>query len=307
MTAQLIYALGKAYDDVGDHDRAFGWYAQGAPLMRARDRFDAAADTALTQERIRDYSRENLARLTPSGCGSRRVMFVTGLPRSGTTLVEQILTSHSQVTEGAEVNLMSQALLPAARGSLADALAYQARSAGPDPWGDVGCDYLDMIGQRFGSDGLVVDKTLNHSRLMGLLLHALPQARLVWVRRKPDDVALSCYRTFFTVPWSWSFADIAAYFRNDDQLHAHWSQVFGDRILTVPYEELVRDPANWIPKILTHVGLTQEPACFTPDQQARTVMTASIAQVRAPISADRIGSAQAYHDRLKPFRDAYYR
>src|SRR5690606_5585061 len=129
----------------------------------------------------------------------------------------------------------------------------------------------------------------------GLLLHVLPDARVIWMRRNPEDVALSCFRTFFSspVPWSWSLEDIARYFLIEDQLFAHWTAQFPERILVVPYEGLVREPGVWIEKILAHSGLPSEPQVHEFHKTRRSVRTASVSQVRQPISTDRIGQSQA--------------
>jgi len=306
----FFYALGKARHDCGDYDRAFAAYDEGASKMRAP--FEVGAMEQFVRNEIRDFTPENLARLAPSGCNSDRVIFVTGLPRSGTTLVEQILASHSAVTGGEEVNLFCTALIPAGDFSLRGGLDYQARTADADPWGDIGRDYLAMLDQRFGrrvgNGGRIVDKTLNHSRFLGFILHALPNAKVIWLRRDPEDTAISCYRSFFgtgTIPWCWSLADIAWHFRLEDALYAHWTRVYPDRILTVPYETLVAEPQPWITKILAHVGLDPESATFTPHLQKRAVQTVSVAQVREPITTSSVGAAGKYRAHLQPFRDAY--
>ena len=308
MEAQFLYALGKAYDDVGDYGRAFAHYGEGAALMRGGEDFDPVASQAFARQLVLDSTAENLGKLRPSHCDSERAIFITGLPRSGTTLVEQILTSHSAVREGAELNLLQPALIPASDYSLQGAMAYQARAAQfDDPWGELSRDYLNMLEERFGPRGRIVDKTLSHARLMGLLLHMLPKAKVVWLQRDPDDTALSCFRTFFTakMPWSWSLTDIAAYFRAEDMLHRHWTALYPDRILSVPYEELTADPVPWTKRILAHAGLGEEPQTFEPHKSARSVMTASVAQVRQPISTSRVGAAEAYREFLEPFRAAY--
>ena len=304
----FFYALGKARHDCGDYERAFAAYSEGAANMRAP--FEAAAMEQFAHDVIRDFTRENLARLTPSGCDSDRAIFITGLPRSGTTLVEQILASHSAVAGGEEVNLFHSALIPAGDFSLRGGLDYQVRTADADPWGEIGRDYLAMLEQRFGPKGRVVDKTLNHSRLLGFILQSLPSAKVIWLRRDPEDTAISCFRSFFgtgTVPWCWSLADIGWHFRQEDALHAHWTSIYPDRILTVPYEELAREPQPWITRILAHVGLDPESATFTPHLQKRAVQTVSVAQVREPITANSVGAAEKYLAHLQPFRDAYHR
>ena len=147
----FFYALGKARHDCGDYERAFAAYSEGAAKMRAP--FEAAAMEQFAHDVIRDFTRENLARLTPSGCDSDRAIFVIGLPRSGTTLVEQILASHSAVAGGEEVNLFHSALIPAGDFSLQGGLDYQVRTADADPWGEIARDYLAMLEQRFGRQG----------------------------------------------------------------------------------------------------------------------------------------------------------
>ena len=331
--AQLLYALGKAYDDIKDMDKAVWAYSTGAALMRAGSEVpDGDAWNAFVAHLIAGYTPENMARLTPSGADGSRMLFVTGFPRSGTTLVEQILTSHSAVVDGSELNLVPVAMMPAGRMDVdanirydsqaelskyldsgdftfEDAIAYQQRSTSLDPWGDIGRDYLHMAEERFGKDGRAVDKTLNLGSFMGLLLHSLPNAKVFWLRRRPEDCALSIYRLYSTLgilPWTYSATDIAAFFKAEDQMYAHWSQLFPDRILTVPYESLVSEPADWIRRILVHAGLDEEPQVFEPHKSTRAVTTASMAQVRSPISTSRIGASEAYAAFTEEFRKAYY-
>lgn len=308
LRARFLYGLAKAHHDCGAFDRAFACYAQGAALRKEAEPFDAAAIADFADGLVRDFTPEAMRQLSPSQAADNRVIFVNGLPRSGTTLVEQILASHSRVGDGGEVNLLKPALIPTIDRTWAGALAYQARSESPDPWGDIARDYHRMIGMRFhDAEGLIVDKTLTQSHMMGLLLHTLPRAKVLWLRRNPEDVALSCFRSFFTsaIPWSWSFADIGRFFRIEDRLYEHWTSRFPERILTVPYEELVRDPGTWIPRILAHADLAMEPQVMAFHETRRSVRTASVQQVRAPISTGRIGLSAAYAEFMLPFEEAY--
>ncbi len=303
----FLYALAKAQHDTDDYETAARTYAEAANLMRALQPDNGEAWQSFADNTVRDFTSAAFSRLKPSSCSSERVLFVTGLPRSGTTLVEHILASHSAFTGAGEINVTDGAFLASADGSLSAAMAYQMRGDSPDPWGDLGRTYLGLVSQQFGDEGRIVDKTLNQSHLMGLLLHALPFARVIWLRRDPEDCALSIFRTHFrdSLPWSWSLASIAAHMRGEDALFQHWTSLFGDRILTVPYEGLVSDPEAWTRRILSHAGLTEEPQVFAPHLSTRPVMTASVAQVRMPISADRIGSAAAYGQFMDEFRRAY--
>lgn len=307
LQTQWRYALAKAYDDIGDYAAAETLYREGAAIMRTAASYNAAVDRDFARNVVQSYSVANMKYLAPSRCVSDRAIFVNGLPRSGTTLVEQILSSHSGVVGGGELNLARAALLPAAGGAFVDARAYQERSRSSDPWGDLGRDYLDMLRQRVGPDRRVVDKSLDQSSILGLILHMLPAAKIIWIRRNAEDCAMSAFRNHFkdSLTWTWSMADIAAHFRTEDILYAHWTRAFPDRILSVPYEGLVAEPRTWIPRMLDHVGLASEPQVFEPHTAQRSVMTASVAQVRAPISTGRVGTAARYPGLLAEFRAAY--
>lgn len=307
LRARFLYGLAKAYHDIGDHDRAWQCYSEGAALRRMDEKWDPQGLSRFADDLIAHFTPETMAGLRPVQSQPRKALFVNGLPRSGTTLVEQILVSHSQVDNGSEVNLLRAALIPTGQHTMRDALAYQQRHAGDDPWGRLAQAYFRMLEERFRTRRLVVDKTLSQSHFMGLLLHMLPDARVIWMRRNPEDVALSCFRNFFTskIPWSWSMEDIGRFFAIEDRLFQHWTALFPDRILVVPYEEMVRDPAQWVDRILAHAGLDPEPQVHEFHKTRRSVKTASVSQVREPISTKRIGLSQAYDRQLEPFRAAY--
>lgn len=306
--ARFLHGLAKAWHDAGEADRAFALCLEATALRQQERRYDAKLTERFVLGLIRDFTADKMASLVPPIEEPCRAIFVNGLPRSGTTLVEQILVSHSQVAEGGEINLLRAAMIPAGDYSFGAAVNYQQRArAGEDPWGQVARDYRRMLDVRFPEPGHVVDKTLIHSHVMGLLLHTLPKARVIWMRRNPEDVALSCFRNYFSsvLPWTCSLNDIGHFLSLEDRLFEHWTRLFPDRILPVPYESLVRDPATWIQRILQHVGLTDEPQVQDFHAIKRSVRTASVQQVRTPISTSRIGQAEAYSAHLEPFRRAY--
>ncbi len=293
--SRYLYALGKAYDDTGDVARAIAAYGEGAGIMRAANPDDGQAWQAFVGKTVADYNRPNMAHLLPSGVSGDRMVFVTGLPRSGPPLVEQMLRRHSLVAGGGELAVADGVLSSVCDLGLESAMDYQqANAAADDPWGMLARDYLRIVTERFGPSGVVIDSTLNQSHLMGLLLHMLPKARVVWVRRAPEDNALSIFRTHFrkSLPWSWSLETIAGHMRGEDRLYQRWTRLFGDRILSVPYEGLVSDPGTWTRQILEHVGLTEEPQVFAP-----------LAATGA--GHDRIGAAQAYGGFMDAFREVY--
>jgi hypothetical protein len=245
--------------------------------------------------------------LPKSTVDSDRPIFVLGLPRSGTTLVEQILVSHSKVVDGAEANLFRPASM-AIKGYTPDEVraSFDRSDASTLPT-RIAKAYLHLVDERFGKIGRVVDKTLNQTRYLGLIHHVLPKAKLIWLRRDPAGIAWSCYRTRFAkgVDWTRSLTDIAAYFRGEDRLHAHWSALLGDSLLTVPYEALVDDPDTWMRRIIEHVGLEWEEGVRDFHKTERAVTTASFAQVRKPMYASSKAAWKRYETQLKPFFDAY--
>ena len=306
--ARYYYAMGKALTDMDALDEGFVYYDRGARIRRQAEPYDYLLESQEAKEIIRGFSATSLKALTPSQFTEQRALFVHGLPRSGTTLVESIVASHSKVVDGAEINLFHPATIPTFDRTFDGSLKYQLQTAEHDPFGALAADYHRMLDMRFRQPGLVVDKTLNQSMLMGLALHSMPEARVVWLRRNPEDVALSSYRAFFTssVPWSWSMEDIARHMKIEDALHNHWTQVFPDRILTLAYEDLVRAPEEGIAAILNHFGLQDEPQTREFHMSKRKVRTASMKQVRAPISSDAIGKAARFSEQLAPFRETYF-
>jgi tetratricopeptide (TPR) repeat protein len=303
--AAYYYALGKARADRGEHDPAFAAFARGAELQKTLIVYDREADRRNAEDATQGYTAEAIAAIgRQQQQPTHRSIFVTGLPRSGTTLVEQILTSHSAVSDGGEINrldLLSQEVGGQSCETLERYVKEQGTLSLTELWNH-------LLAERFPKGGRIVDKTVNTSRHLGLAAAFFPEAPLIWVTRDPLDRAWSCFRTYFlgTMPWSYDLEDIAFHFRLDDQLLREWRSILGNRLLVVPYEELVTDPGDWVRRILSHCGLVEEPQVFAPHLSERAVATASVMQVRRPINREGIGSAEPYRAFLKPFIETYY-
>lgn len=300
----LLYALGKALIDAGQAEDGFRAYLQGAALVAPSRAYDPTPARRQADEVTDGMTASFFETLPPSQASGARPIFVLGLPRSGTTLVEQILASHSQVAGGAELNLFRTAAM-ALPGFGPREIAAAAKT--PDIWTAIGQDYLHLLEQRFGPDGRVVDKTLNHSRLLGLIRHVLPGARFVWLRRDPGDAAWSIFRTRFAqgLDWSWSLETIGAYVADEDRLHAHWTSLYPNDILTLRYEDLVAEPETWMRRLLDHCGLPFEAQIKDFHRTERAVQTASVGQVRQPLYATSVGAARRHAAYLAPFFQAY--
>lgn len=302
------YALGKALLDVKDLDGAMVAFAKGAELMK-KDRLphDFVADRKLVDGLIAEDSKKSFKTLKPGLKDEQRPIFVIGLPRSGTTLLEQILTSHPDVKDGAELNYMANATVGLPGLTMESLKLHEQKMGSENAWQAIGKIYLHLMEIRYGSEGRIIDKSLNNSRYLGLIHHIFPDAPVVWIRRNPLDAAWSCYRTYFNIGMSWttSFKDIAEYFKAEDDLYKYWTKQYGDKILTVPYEELVSDKDVWFEKIMAHVGLPMVDEIQNFHENKRAVLTASVAQVREPIHTKSVGSADMLGDYIKPFTDAY--
>ena len=303
--ARFHYALGKLHHDRRQYDRAFAAFARGAELLRAEIPYSRQGNEAGARAAMSGFWPGAIERLgTRQSRATSRPIFVTGLPRSGTTLVEQILTSHSAVADGGEISLV-QHVAVAAGGTSGEAIeAYLARGGAPEAMADL---YLHLLEQRFGSTGRIVDKTIDNSRFLGLIASILPEAPLIWMRRDPLDSAWSCFRTFFIhgVAWSYGLTDIAHHFLLEDRLIDFWQARLGERLLVVPYGALVDAPVDWTRRILAHCGLPEEEGVHKFHETERVVATASALQVRRPINRSGIGVAEPYRDFLQPFVDSY--
>jgi len=302
--ATFGYALGRARHARGEIDAAFATFAAGAALLRQGQRYDREADRRLAAEVVRGLDSATVADIAGlDNVDTSRAIIVTGLPRSGTTLVEQVLTSHSAVSDGGEINRLSL-LRKDIGGVSGDAISEHARRGGARWAGEL---WNHWLAERFGPAGRVVDKTIHNTRLLGLAAALLPQAPLVWVRRDPLDCAWSCFSTWFagTQAWTNDLADIAWHFRLEDAVLARWREVLGERVLVIDYEHFVGDPGRAIPALLAHCGLPPEDAPLAPHRNPRPVATASAVQVRRPISTASVGAAERYRGHLAPFLAAY--
>lgn len=303
--AQYAFARGKILDEQDDIDGAFAAFAEGGRLVLADIPYDRAADAASARDAIAGYDAAAVARWGGLvRADTSRPILVTGSPRSGTTLVEQILASHSRVTDGEELGRFQTVAEDVGGTSTVAIERWIDRGGSPDAGARL---YMHLFSERFGRDGRAIDKTTDASRYLGLAASFLPAAPIVWLRRDPLDRALSCFRNVFLrgAEWSYRLEDIAYHFALEDGLLARWQDILGDRLFVLDYEALTRDPVAEIPRLLAHCGLDPEPGVFEPHKADRAVTTASVAQVREPISTRAIGAAERYRAHLQPFVDAY--
>lgn len=306
--AAHAYALGKVCHERGQYTKAFEFFDRGASSLRRHRPYDFSADRRAAEESIAGWGGAAIdfakAPAVDPPRSSSRAIFVTGLPRSGTTLVEQILVSHSRVGHGDELGVFR--ILEQEVGGRSRQALMRWRKAGKS-YAELAALYYHLVDQRFPGGLRFVDKSLGASRYLGLLLASIPDAPVIWVRRDPRDCAWSAYRTWFLrgLDWSWSLENIARHFRLEDALFDFWTREYPERILVVRYEQLVREPEAQIARINTFCGLQLEPAQLQPHRTERAVTTASVAQVREPINVSALGASDPYRRWLGAFDKAY--
>jgi tetratricopeptide (TPR) repeat protein len=292
----VLFALGKAHDDMGNYEAAMQNFEAGNRLRGMAGQLDRA-------ELVRRV--DSLIAATPSGYRERQPdpgveeatpILIVGMPRSGSTLIEQILSTHPEVTGGGELGfwdgrdtpreeVWSIASTPAATRGLAD-------------------DYLATLRKLGPSSKRVTDKALNNFFRLGLIHRILPKATFIHCRRHPVATAFSIFTTNFDCEYATDRGDLVFFFRQYQRLMAHWRQVLPpDRLIDVDYEVLVADPEPQARRLIAACGLEWNEACLAPHRNARTIKTASLWQARQPVYKTSVERWRRYEPWLGELRE----
>jgi tetratricopeptide (TPR) repeat protein len=300
---RLCYALGKALEDRGDHASAFANFQVGAALRSRQLRYDAEESTSFMQRSKALFTPEFFATHT-GGSPSDEPIFIVGLPRSGSTLIEQILASHSAVEgtmELPDIALIATGLGPP--GTYPESLA----ALGPADRQALGEAYLERtrIHRTLGRAHFV-DKMPNNFHHLGLIQLILPRAKIVDARRHPLGSCFSAYKQLFDYgqAFSYDLRDLGRYYRDYVELMAHYETVLPGRVHRVIYENLVEDTVGEVRQLLDYCGLPFEPGCLRFYENDRPVRTVSSEQVRRPIFREGLDLWRAYEPQLSPLKDA---
>jgi tetratricopeptide (TPR) repeat protein len=303
----LCYAWAKACTDRGDMEQAARIYAEAAGLQHRAAPFDLAAAQSEVSGLKALYTPEFVSKFRDQGFSDTRPVFILGAPRSGTTLIEQILAAHSDVKGGGEHGLMSFAaapLDPQTGGALQRYLA--TAGAGQDRWATLGQRYLHFVEARLGKAARFVDKNLGNYRYLGAAALAMPDAKFIWCRRDPMDVAWSAWRTLFSNAMAWSYepAALAGFLKLYDDAMCHWQRVFPERVLEVSYHDLITDSDAQIARMFEFLDLDDQQATRQFHRSGRSVATASFDQVRKPINSSSVGVWKQSMPHNSALRDA---
>nr|MEA2797105.1 hypothetical protein [Phenylobacterium sp.] len=311
MTTQRVHlhaALAKAYADLGDHGLASRHMIEGNRLQRRRIVYDEDSTLAVFDRVAAVFTAEFVRRNQGLGAASDLPVFVVGMPRSGSTLIEQILASHPKVCGAGEVPHFGDAVASLGRGHFAsDALLGHLPSITGSELQLIGARYLtEVTGLRAGKER-VVNKLLGNFVCLGLIHLALPQARIVHARRNAIDTCLSRFSKIF-VPgqaYSYDLGELGRYHRAYERLMAHWREVLPPgTMIDVDYEAVVADLDAEARRMVAFCGLEWDDACLAFHRTQRPVITPSKSQVRQPIYSTAVGRWRPYEEMLRPLLEA---
>ena len=306
----LRYALGKALEDEGDYAASFDHYAKGAALRRGESLYDPEENAARAERSRQVFTNDFFSAREGWGCNAPDPIFVVGLPRSGSTLIEQILASHSAVEgtmELPDINVLAMDLGHSAPNKAAEGYPASVAALGQDALAALGEAYLRRTRiQRKTGRPMFIDKMPNNFQHLGLIHLILPRARIIDARRHPMATCFSAFKQHFArgQNFSYDLGELGRYYRDYVGLMAHFDAVLPGRVHRVFYERMVDDPETEVRALLAYCGLPFEAACLRFYENDRAVRTASSEQVRRPIFRDGLDQWRRYEPWLDPLKDA---
>jgi tetratricopeptide (TPR) repeat protein len=288
------YALAKELDDLQQFDQAFNWFSESARTRRSRLQYDIGAD----EHKLRRIAAVYAEPARDGGGGrvdSSRYIFIVGLPRSGTTLVERILSGLPGVVSNGETENFSHSLLEATPAGSADIFARAALA----PAQAVAAGYARRADGP-ASNAKIIEKLPMNYLYVGAIRQALPDARVILLRRSPLDSCFAMYRTLFreAYPFSYDFDELGRYYAAFEQLVQHWRTLYGHWVHEVVYEDLVREPLRVGARIASHCGVPWSDTAIEIQNNAAVSLTASASQIRRPIYGTSSGRWRHYRSHL---------
>ena len=300
------FALAKAFEDRGDYATSFGYYAQGNALKKAQSRYDADRMHEEMDEVKGVCTSQFFADRISNGADAPDPIFILGLPRAGSTLLEQILSSHSDVDGTLELPNILSLSQRLRRRSGSNSYAAALGSLSPQECEQFGNAYIEDTRIHRAGAPLFIDKMPNNFRHIGLIKLILPKAKIIDARREPMACCFSGFKQLFAEgqEFSYDLTDIGRYYRDYVDLMAHWDEALPDFVLRVQHEDVVADLEQEVRRILTFCGLPFEESCLRFFETERNIRTPSSEQVRQPIFTDGIEQWRNFEPWLAPLTSA---
>lgn len=306
--AQLSFSLAKELEDIGDYQQSFVYLKQGADSRRKHMRYEVNNDIATIDKIISTFSAD-VFKQAPQGDDNDEAIFILGLPRTGSTLVERILGQHSEVESAGELNNFALQMMkqcqtitttPAKTKLQLVELTKQLDFA------NLGQDYINSTRPETGNVNHFIDKLPLNSLYVGLIHLALPNAKIVYVNRHPLDACYAIYKQLFTngYPFSYDLTELAQYYIAHHNLMAHWRKVIPGVIYDISYERVIADVASEAKELINYCGLTWQSECINFQNNKAASTTASASQVRQGIYQTSKGKWRKYQQQLAPLKHA---
>lgn len=304
----INYALGKELEDLENWDEAFGFYKKGANGVKELLNYKIEQDEDLIEEIIRScdgewyQSKIDSTNVQPK---EKRPIFMVGLPRTGTTLAERILSGHSKIETIGETQFF-ELVLKMTSGVKSDVRITPeviSSSINTDP-NELASRYLDKVSYLWGDKEYFIDKLPQNYLYLGFFAAAFPDSPIIWIRRNPMDSCVAMFKQLFTrvYEFSYSFDDLARYYVIYEKLFQHWKAVLGDRIIEIEYENLVTDISGETAAALKKMGLEFEQGCIDFDKNPSASTTASSVQIREKIHSRSVLKWKHYEKHLEPLK-----
>lgn len=303
----LSFALGKAFEDNKNIEQAFAFYDQGNSLKKSQSRYDADQITAELELQQQHVTPKLLAATKDFGHTSPDPIFILGMPRAGSTLIEQILSSHSQVDGTLElpnVLSLSQKLRRHSIDGVTPGYPQVLELLSEEELTQFGKDFIEDTNIHRQGAPFFIDKMPNNFRHVGLIKMMLPNAKIIDARRNPLDCCFSAYKQLFAEgqEFSYSLPDVGQYYRDYIELMAHWDEVLPEFVLRVNNEDVIHDLEGQVRRMLEFCGLPFEQTCLDFHNTQRNVRTPSSEQVRKPVNSSGVGQWRKYDSYLEPLK-----
>lgn len=301
----LGFGISKVLEDSKQYDRAFPFLKSANDSVAARYPYDVSEAKKESDELIAYFKNFKLSDYEGMGFAEARPIFICGMPRSGTTLTEQIISSHSQVTGAGEVGYTNKAILKTMRASGDTILGLN--EIVPEQFEALGVNIWRYLTHHFPGNPYITDKSIMTYRRMGLLKAAMPNCKFIVVRRDPRDNLLSIYRNRFkegTHLYAYDLEDLGAYYKQFVRIIDFWRDQMPDGFMEINYEDLIDDPETHARALVEYSGLDWEDQCLDFHKSKRQVKTLSVMQVRQPIYKSSVKAWQRYETELQPLFEA---
>ena len=304
----LAVGLGKAYEDIGKYKKSMEYILEATRLKRAMLDYSISKTLADFNSLKKVFSETFFVDNRNTGYPDQSPIFVLGMPRSGTSLTEQILASHSEVYGAGELSLISKLVIKTGSENSLKKYPYVIADMSSEELSKLGYKYIESIRKLAGENKYITDKMPHNFQHIGFIKAILPNAKIVHCTRDPMDNCLSIFKNYFTTghQYSYDMTELGQYYKLYQNLMRHWEQILPGFIYHLSYENLIVDQETETRKLLEFCGLPWEENCLSFHKTKRKVNTASNAQVRQPIYKDSVKLSERYGDILKPLQDAIY-